>query len=337
MTHGGRDFEPGTAWIVPTRQPKYRMVRSIFERTSEYADSSFYDASTWTMSLAYGMPDAEVRSAGFARGPRVAAVPAPAGLGAVPRERLRLPARLERLCAPRALTHLLSNGVQAEVAFQPFTHATNEGNRDYPSRLHLHSGAVAAGSHTARLHELVLEAERGAGVPFQSTSTGRADAGVDLGSGNLRPITAPRVLLLVGEGIVAGEAGQVWHLLDTKVGLPITKADRRDLDRVDLNRYDVIVLVSGNYSFLTGDRLEDLRRWVRAGGTLVAQRTAARWATTNGFTPNARIREQSRQLRPRPPRLRRRLRHPWGTGDRRLHLESRRGCHSPARLRLPQP
>jgi len=51
---GGHEFRPGSAWVVPTRQPGYRMVRTIFERTHEFADSVFYDASTWTISLATG-------------------------------------------------------------------------------------------------------------------------------------------------------------------------------------------------------------------------------------------------------------------------------------------
>ncbi|TVP77133.1 MAG: hypothetical protein EA352_04230, partial [Gemmatimonadales bacterium] len=52
---GGRTFEAGQAWVVPTSQPHSRLVRSIFETTDTYADSVFYDASTWTMSLAYGI------------------------------------------------------------------------------------------------------------------------------------------------------------------------------------------------------------------------------------------------------------------------------------------
>src|SRR5690606_7981429 len=43
---------------------------------------------------------------------------------------------------------------------------------------------------------------------------------------------------------------------------------------------------SGDYSFVAGERLEDLERWVRGGGTLVALRTAAAWAARNGLTPN---------------------------------------------------
>ncbi len=43
-------------FVVPTDQIQYRMVRSFFEKVTQYNDSVFYDASTWTMALAYNMP-----------------------------------------------------------------------------------------------------------------------------------------------------------------------------------------------------------------------------------------------------------------------------------------
>ncbi len=286
LTLGGETFEPGSAWVVPTRQPKYRTVRSIFERTNEYADSTFYDASTWTMSLAYGIPDGEIRGGRVALGDRVTATPEPVGLGTVPQAGYAYLLDWSDYFAPRALLHLLRNGVKAEVAFQPFSLNTNEGIRAYPRG----SISIPVGTQTVdreELHRLVLEAERVAGTRFQSAMSGYSAEGVDLGSGNVRPVTAPRVLTLIGEGITSSEAGQIWHLLDTKFDLPITKADVTDIGRVDLGRYDVILLVSGNYGFLNGDSLDELRRWVRNGGTLIAQRNAARWAVDNGLAPNS--------------------------------------------------
>ncbi|MEX0912653.1 MAG: M14 family zinc carboxypeptidase, partial [Gemmatimonadota bacterium] len=280
VTYDGVTFEPGSAWVVPTSQPKYRMVRSIFERTSEYADSTFYDASTWTVSLAYGVPEAEIRTTGFERGDPVTRVPAPEGLGEVPQSRYAYLLDWSDYFAPRALYHLLRNGAQAEVAFQPFSLDTNAGIYDYP-RGSISIPVQNQSLMPEELYRLVLEAEQIAGVPIQSSTTGYSAEGVDLGSSNLRPITEPRVLTMIGEGISSGEAGQIWHMLDTKYDFPITKADVLDIGRVDFADYDVVVLVSGSYSFLNGEPLEDLKRWVRSGGTLVAQRTAASWAANN--------------------------------------------------------
>ncbi len=282
---GGHDFQPGAAWVVPTRQPGYRMVRSLFERTSEYADSAFYDASTWTVSLAYGLPDAELRGRP-ALGARVTAVPAPQGLGVVPRSAYAYLLDWSDYAAPAALYHLLDQGVHAEVAFEAFTARTSEGVREYGRGTISIPVQAQQRVDAARLHQLVLEAERRAGTRLQSVGTGYALHGVDLGSGSFRPLKRPRVAMVVGEGVSQYEAGQIWHLLDTRVGMPVTKIDRRDFARADLGRYDVLVLPSGDYAHISGERLEELRRWVRGGGTLVALRTAAAWAAGSGLAPN---------------------------------------------------
>jgi hypothetical protein len=47
-----------------------------------------------------------------------------------------------------------------------------------------------------------------------------------------------------------------------------------------------LVLVSGNLSAFSGNRLDALKDWVRGGGTLVVQRSSAAWAARNGLTPN---------------------------------------------------
>jgi hypothetical protein len=282
---GGHTFEPGSAWIVPTAQPHYRLVRSIFERTSEYADSAFYDASTWTISLAYGMPDAGLRTARVDRGARVAEPPAPRGLGLVPESRYAYLLDWSDYYAPRALYHLLANDVYAEAAFQPFAAHTNIGERTFP-RGTISIPVARQPMGAARLHALVLEAERAAGVPFQSVATGMAVRGIDLGSNSFRTIAPPRALMFIGDGIASGEAGQIWHMLDTKFGIPVTKLDRQHIGRVDFGNYDVVILPSGSYGFIEGDRLEDLRRWIRNGGTLIALRSATQWAVANRLAPN---------------------------------------------------
>jgi hypothetical protein len=90
----------------------------------------------------------------------------------------------------------------------------------------------------------------------------------------------------MGDGVSSYEAGQLWHLLDQRIGLPVTKVDVTDLGRADWADYDVLVLVSGSTAAFTGARLDALKTWVRSGGTLITQRSATAWAARNGFTPN---------------------------------------------------
>ncbi len=289
--HGGTEFQEGSAWVVPVEQPGYRMVRSLFERTDTYADSVFYDASTWTMSLAYGIPHAGIRGGSLPLGERVSAVPEPAGRGTVPQAGYGYLLDWNDYYAPRALQYLLARGVRVEAAFEPFTLPVRESEgaaaepRDFPR------GSISIPLQVQTLepeaiHRLVREAEAHSGAPFHATDTGYSVDGVDLGSRNLRPIARmPRALMVVGSGISSYEAGQVWHLLDTRVDLPVTKVDRDHLSRADLASYDVVILVSGGYGFMSDGQVEELRRFVQRGGTLIAVRGAAQWAVGQGLAP----------------------------------------------------
>jgi hypothetical protein len=281
----GVSFEPGNAWVVPASQPMYRLARSIFERVETFADSVFYDASTWTVSLAYGMPDLGLRTGQLPVGDRVTEVPALKGAGPVARSSIAYLMDWSDSGAPRALQAMQAAGIMAEAAFKPFVARTTAGDVSFPRG----SISIPVSTQDIGMDSLlaaVRHAAQGANVPIYSAVTGKSAEGIDLGSGSFRPVRAPRVLFPMGEGVTPYEAGQLWHLLDQRVAMPITKVDVTDLGRVDWGEYDVLVLVSGNLEAFSGDGLESLKAWVRGGGTLIAQRGAATWATRAGLTPN---------------------------------------------------
>ena len=51
------------------------------------------------------------------------------------------------------------------------------------------------------------------------------------------------------------------------------------LGRVELQRYDVLVMPSGNYTSLPADGLRKIKDWISLGGTLITLADASRWAT----------------------------------------------------------
>jgi hypothetical protein len=85
------------------------------------------------------------------------------------------------------------------------------------------------------------------------------------------------LLLVIGAGVSAYEAGEVWHLLDRRFEMPVTLVDSRRLGSVKLSDYTVVVMVSGSYSSISETGVERIKRFVTDGGTLVAIGTAIRW------------------------------------------------------------
>jgi hypothetical protein len=59
--------------------------------------------------------------------------------------------------------------------------------------------------------------------------------------------------------------GEVWHLLDQRMNIPSTHLEASVFNRVDLNKYNTIIMVGGTYPDLNKDKL---KTWVQAGGVL---------------------------------------------------------------------
>jgi len=282
----GSTFDPGSAYVVPTRQPQYLMVRSMFEKVTSFPDSTFYDASAWSAALSYGLPHAALQDGSVPRGERVSAVPERTGLGQVSRRAVAYLIDWGDYRAAKALHVLQQHDITTLTAYEPFTSTTQSGTRRYPRgtiQVPVQSQSISPDS----LHRLVERAEQEAQINIQVVPTSLTPDGIDLGSEKFEPLDAPDPLMLVGEGLSAYEAGEVWHLLDTRVNMPVTKVDRSDWDRVALSAYNTLVLVSGRYDFLGEKQVKALRRWLKAGGTLITIRGATEWAVKEGLVTDS--------------------------------------------------
>ncbi|MEO1051017.1 MAG: M14 family zinc carboxypeptidase [Bacteroidota bacterium] len=278
----GSTFKPGHAFVVPTDQPQYRMVRSMFEKVTSFHDSVFYDASSWTMSLAYGMPHAEIRS-GLSLGKEMGFEDMETKIAPVVEASYAYVFEWSDYNAPKALYHLIDKGVFAKAAFKPFTINTTKGSQNFGY------GSIVipvADQNISKdqLLGMMQETSSLTMVNVHSVNSGYSLQGIDLGSGNMRTIQKPKVCMLIGDGISSYEAGEVWFVLDHKLNMPVTKVDVTDFRRVDLNQFNTLVLVSGNYNFLSDGQVNSIKQWVRQGGTLVTQRTATQWAVRKGLT-----------------------------------------------------
>jgi hypothetical protein len=119
-------------------------------------------------------------------------------------------------------------------------------------------------------------------VGLVAVPTGFSQTGPDLGSGSFEDLTQVKPLMLIGAGVSGYEAGEVWHLLDTRIGMPITKVDIGQFGRIKWTDYTVLVMVGGNYS-LDANQIASIKRWVSQGGTLITLKTASEWAIKNGI------------------------------------------------------
>ena len=282
LTIDGKTFETGKAFVVPTAQPQYRLVQTMFETYDTYQDSVFYDASAWSLANAYNMP-----YAGSNR-PLAMETAIQSTLSLVPFPTVKMSnyaylMKWDDYFAPDALHYLQQHELITKVAFQAFKIE----DRDYPAGTILIPVARQPVAAPALLQIIQAAAERH-GVSIDPVHTGYRQEGKDLGSNWFQTLHKPKAIMLVGEGVFGYEAGEVWHLLDSRLNMPITKVDMTDFRRVDLNKYNTFVLVSGRYN-LDSASLQKIREWVSSGGTLITTRLASQWAIQEKLVKEALI------------------------------------------------
>ncbi len=179
--------------------------------------------------------------------------------------------------APRAAYRLMEAGVRIKVATQPFRAVTAEGPHDFDFGTILVSTGIQDQVDADALRELIVKAANEDGVDVHVVNTGLTKRGIDLGSPSFQALEMPAVLVVTGDGVNAYEAGEVWHLLDQRYRMQVTMADIRYLNSVDLNRYNTVVMVHGNYQRVTEAFNERLKQWVEAGNALILQKGAVSW------------------------------------------------------------
>lgn len=276
----GNRFEKGSAYVVPTEQPNYIMVRSLFEKAIPYADSLFYDASSWSMVHAFNLPYAEIR-APFTKGARVE-VPKVATPATVEKAPYGYLIRWTDYNAAQAVYHLQEGGAVVQAAFRPFSMNINGKTENFGYGtifLPIQQQKISADS----LFNLLKKVQAQAKIAIYGIATGRSIDGIDLGSNYIRTLKKPEVLMIVGQGVSPYEAGEVWHLLDQRIGMPVSKVEIGNLNRINWNRYNTIIMVNGTYN-MDKNFTDRLKMWVQNGGTLITQKSAVEWAVRNGLT-----------------------------------------------------
>ncbi|TAF51228.1 MAG: zinc carboxypeptidase [Sphingobacteriia bacterium] len=328
LSTDGKNFKAGKAFYIPTAQPQFKIIKTAFEKTFEYKDSLFYDVTSWTLALAFGLPHAEIKAAAPETGAALSTLK-PLGLNTHHLNNTYAYAfRWSEFLAPKLLYTLQSKGLMAKVATQKFKMMVNgkEEAFDYgtiiiPVGLQTRKGEVLA--------NLIDDCVGNSGVEVFALPSGMASGGIDLGSGSFLPVKTPRIMMFSGAGTTPTDVGEIWHLLDTRMQIPVTLVDVDRFNAINPARYTTIIMASGAYNNLDKNAQEKLRTWVSAGGTLVATEDAVKYLADNGFTkvsfrPTAEKRDSSISL-------------PWNLRSDESRAKDMAGSLFEARLDMTHP
>lgn len=274
LKHKIEVYKSGNKFVVPTKQPQYRMVQTMFETYNKYRDSVYYDASAWSVSNFYNMKDSPVTS--LKMGEKIENTDNLVTVVPVQKSAYAYVIDWDDYNAPAALHYLQENGLVLSSSFKPFTVkiGTNSKNFSYGS---LVLPVSLQKKDATAIYALLQKAQEKFQVPMYGVDSGYSLKGVDLGSRYIQPIKKVKAAMIIGDGTRSYEAGEVWHLLDTRVHMPISKIPMRNFNRTNFDKYTTLVMVSGRYN-LTKKQQDKIKAWVSKGNTLITIGTASKWA-----------------------------------------------------------
>lgn len=267
---GGKSYLPQSTVAIPKDQMQSTLIEAMFERRTKFQDSLFYDISAWSLPLAFNLDHTSARITEL--GEKLSAsdfspVAKPLSKG------YAYVLAWEDYNSPQALNYLLEQNVRVKVSMRPFS----LGNQtfDYGSLM------IPANNQTKSPEEIYsLLQELNGRHKIHSLSTG-ATQGMNLGSSDFKTIEPKTIALLVGSGINPYDAGEIWHLLDTRYDIRITKLDVADLARKNLSRYTTIIMPATWGRGPDSGATKTLKSWVEQGGHLIGFRSSANWINNN--------------------------------------------------------
>ncbi len=271
LKHKGKLYKKNNAFIIPRNQKKSKLINAMFESRTKFKDSLFYDVSAWTLPLAFNLDydmNIDMNNAGEVGDYKI--LNQKIG-GVTKKTNYAYLMEWHEYNTPNVLDDILSNNMIAKVALKKFK---IEGKTfDYGTIL-----IPVFNKEIENTYKFLDKIAKDNDITIHGVDTGMSE-GIDLGSNNFRRINKKKIALLVGDGISAYDAGEIWHLFDTRYNINVTKLDVRNLSSADISKYTTIIMP--NSKGLNIKNSSKIKKWIEDGGTLVAYKNSIKWIERN--------------------------------------------------------
>jgi len=268
----GQEYPEASSYVVPLNQKKSRLIKALFNIQTQFKDSLFYDISAWSFPHAFNQNYSYLNDSKQLGAP-LTPLQKPEGTVSQKGSYAYL-FEGHSYYAPKALYSLLSKGIRVKVSMFPFTR--NGVRYDYGTYMvPVQNQSLDADA----LYALMQSVAKDNALSVLGVNGGSTE-GIDLGSRNFRAVELPKVALLVGDGVRSYDAGEIWHLMDTRYEIPITKIDVRNMDRVDLSSYTHLILPASYGRGLNAFK-DKLKTFAQSGGTIIGYGATLSWLSRN--------------------------------------------------------
>ena len=251
-------YNRDNSYLIPRNQKKFKLIEAIFDRRINFNDSLFYDVSAWTFPYAFDL-NFDMHVSNFKLGKKLQNIE-DKKYKKVEDNAYAYLIDWSNYKSPAALNHLLNNKIITKVATKEFE--INNISFSYGTLLipfEINRSKKIKSSLEYISNELNIE--------IHTVKSGDS-YGPDLGSNSFKRINKKDIALIVGNGVNAYDAGEVWHLLDYRSSIAVTKLEIDDLMSINLDQFTTIIFP--DYKKENEKIYKKLKNWTDRGGTLIS-------------------------------------------------------------------
>jgi len=286
---GQKTFDKEFSFVVPCNQNKYPVIKTIFEKTLIYKDTSFYDITTWTIPLGLNIDYSDLKEISGLTGDKTNIITY-AEKAIVPVTNYAYLFEISDYYSYKFLYYLQNKGIMLKAGDSPFTFIQNGNEHQFKAGAIMISVKEQAYS-PEETNKILNDYSAGPKISIFSAFNGTGE-NFDLGSGHFKKITKPKIAVLTGKGATYSTIGEIWHLLDIRFDIPVSLIDIDIIADINLNKYNTIILT--NSFKLTKETSDKLSAWA-VNNTLIAIGNAYRTINDLGVSDINTIKEKNQK------------------------------------------
>ncbi len=247
--------------ILSAKQPKSTLLQILMEETPELSDSMTYDITAWSLPLAYGL-----ECYAFTNDIKLKTTQDKTKDKAITKQNkpvFSYEIVWNDLSSAQVVAALHKKGLKMRMTVKE----SSFGGRTVSKGtifVHKDDNRKVTDFESVMENQLKLLSFSN----YHKHYSGMSDAGGDLGGGHYDYIEAPRALTFSGSSVSQYSAGEVWHYFDQTLNYPLQMVDWDKIGRVQLSKFNIIILPEGWYSIDEGTAAK-LSEWVSNGGRLI--------------------------------------------------------------------
>ncbi|MEL7497102.1 MAG: M14 family metallopeptidase [Planctomycetota bacterium] len=269
--YGDQTFRAKSTLVVPVDQPEFRFLKSLLMRRTRFRENIFYDVSSWTLPLAYGINQKGIKKPIDSERLEPFEFPTSQSKPVNPKQTsftfdpkavgYAIDYRDDAAC--KMLIRLLRANIQVRVALKPFQISAGQGKKKFDR-----GSIVVLLANQDQKHKQIerILTEASPNLRIAKVSSGLSASGPDMGSSNFSLIKKPRIAMLTGRSISSYGAGEIWHYLDHELRMPVSLIKENQLSRSKLSDYTTLILPDGSIS---SENWETISSYAKQGGNVV--------------------------------------------------------------------